>query len=92
MGVMLLISCKNQKQTSSFDDYPTPINENLWTNYSKESTLFKLWSPNAEEIVLRLFKTGNNSEAFTTKQLKKEVNGIWQLKVEGDLNRVDSFE
>ena len=83
---MLLISCKNQKQTSSFDDYPTPINENLWTNYSKESTLFRLWSPNAEEIVLRLFKTGNNSEAFTTKQLKKDVNGIWQLKVEGDLN------
>ena len=83
---MLLISCKNQKQTSSFDDYPTPINERLWTNYSKESTLFKLWSPNAEEIVLRLFKTGNNSEAFTTKQLKKDVNGIWQLKVEGDLN------
>jgi pullulanase len=86
MGVTLLSSCKNQKQTSSFDDYPTPINENLWTSYSKESTQFKLWSPNAEEIVLRLFKTGNNSEAFTTKQLKKEVNGIWQLKVDGDLD------
>jgi pullulanase len=84
MSVTFLSSCK--KQTTRFEKYPTPIHENLWTHYSKESTQFKLWSPNAEEIVLRLFKTGNNSEAFTTKQLKKKVNGIWQLKVKGDLN------
>ncbi|WP_339841759.1 type I pullulanase [uncultured Maribacter sp.] len=86
MGVTLLISCKNQKKTTDFDSYPTPINENLWHSYTKESTVFKLWSPNAKEIVLRLFKTGNSSEPFTAKPLKKEANGIWQLKVDGDLN------
>lgn len=86
MGVTLLTSCKNQKQPINFDEYPTPINENLWINYSKESTLFKLWSPNAEEIVLRLYKKGNNSEAYTKKQLNKGANGIWQLKINGDLN------
>ena len=86
MGVTLLISCKTQKKTTDFDSYPTPINENLWHNYTKESTVFKLWSPNAKEIVLRLFKTGNSSEAFTANPLKKEAIGIWQLKVDGDLN------
>ena len=86
MGITLLSSCKNQKQNADFDSYPTPINENLWTNYSKESTLFKVWSPAAQEVKLRLFKTGNNSEAFTTKQLKKETNGLWELKIDGDLN------
>ena len=88
MSVTFLSSCKNQKLTTSFDNYPAPIHENLWTNYSKESTLFKLWSPTAEEVKVRLFKTGNASNSFETFSLKSAKSGIWQKEVTKDLDGI----
>ncbi len=88
MGITLLSSCKNQKQNADFDSYPTPVNENLWTNYSKESTVFKLWSPTAEEVKLRLFKTGNASNSFETFSLESAKSGIWQKEVTQDLDGI----
>ncbi|MEH6512809.1 MAG: type I pullulanase [Maribacter arcticus] len=86
MGITLLGSCK--KQNTDFDSYPTPRTENLWTNYSKESTLFKLWSPTAEEVKLRLFKTGNASNSNETFSLKSAKSGIWQKEVTKDLDGI----
>jgi pullulanase len=86
MGITLLGSCK--KQNTDFDSYPTPRTENLWTNYSKESTLFKLWSPTAEEVKLRLFKTGNASNSFETFSLISAKSGIWQKEVTKDLDGI----
>ena len=86
MGFTLLGSCKHQKTTIDFDAYPTPINENLWTNYSKKSTLFKIWSPVAHEVTLRLFKTGHDTEAFEKFTLEKAEKGIWQIEVPKNLN------
>ncbi|MEH6761001.1 MAG: type I pullulanase [Maribacter arcticus] len=86
MGITLLGSCK--KQNTDFDSYPTPRTENLWTNYSKESTLFKLWSPTAEEVKLRLFKTGNASNSYETFSLISAKSGIWQKEVTKDLDGI----
>ena len=86
MSITLLGSCK--KQNADFDSYPTPVNENLWVNYSKELTLFKLWSPTAEKVILRLFKTGNDSNSFETLSLKSVKNGIWQKEVTKDLDGI----
>lgn len=86
MSITLLGSCK--KQNADFLSYPTPVNENLWTNYSKESTLFKLWSPTAEEVTLRLFKTGNDSNSFETFSLESAKSGIWQKNLTKDLDGI----
>ena len=86
MSITLLGSCK--KQNADFDSYPTPVNENLWVNYSKELTLFKLWSPTAEKVILRLFKTGNDSNSFETLSLKSDKKGIWQKEVTKDLDGI----
>ncbi|WP_405383702.1 type I pullulanase [Maribacter sp. LLG6340-A2] len=86
---MLINSCNtNNKTITDYNDYPTAVNENLWLQYSKSSTLFKLWSPNAEDVVLRLFKTGNESEPFANYTLTKENNGVWQLAINEDLNGI----
>lgn len=86
MSITLLGSCK--KQNADFLSYPTPVNENLWVNYSKESTLFKLWSPTAEEVTLRLFKTGNDSNSFETFSLESAKSGIWQKNLTKDLDGI----
>ncbi|HDZ07051.1 hypothetical protein LCGC14_0473630 [marine sediment metagenome] len=84
----LFNSCNNHKTITDFDVYPTPIGESLWIHYTTESTLFKLWSPNAEEIVLRLYKNGHDSLAFSTFSLTKKELGIWEKKVTEDLNGI----
>ncbi|CAG2533926.1 pullulanase [Maribacter dokdonensis] len=79
-------SCKISDNTKEFNSYPTPVDENLWITYGKNSTSFKLWSPNAEEVILRLFKKGNDVEAFEIYPLKKSTTGVWHIAVQGDLN------
>ncbi len=89
LGFMLFNSCNtDNKSITDYNNYPTPVNENLWLKYSKASTSFKLWSPNAEEVVLRLFKTGNNSEPYANYTLTKENNGVWQIVINEDLNGI----
>ncbi|WP_210708079.1 type I pullulanase [Maribacter dokdonensis] len=84
--LLLFNSCKISDNTKEFNSYPTPVDENLWITYGKNSTSFKLWSPNAEEVILRLFKKGNDVEAFEIYPLKKSTTGVWHIAVQGDLN------
>lgn len=84
--LLLFNSCKISDNTKEFNSYPTPVDENLWITYGKNSTSFKLWSPNAEKVVLRLYKKGNDVEAFDIYSLKKSTTGIWHIAVQGDLN------
>jgi pullulanase len=84
----LLVSCKNQKQTTYFKPLSMTINNSLWTTYSRESTIFKIWSPTANEVILRLFKTGNDSNTFQTYSLDSTTNGIWKKEIEGELNGI----
>lgn len=84
----LFNSCNNQKTITDFNLYPTPVEESLWIQYTTASTLFKLWSPNAEEIVLRLFKTGDDSKAFSTFNLTYKDLGVWEKEVREDLNGI----
>ncbi|WP_166386611.1 type I pullulanase [Polaribacter sp. 11A2H] len=76
---------KDLHNFSSFEEYPT-TDKSLWLDYSKEETIFKIWSPRATAVKLNLYKTGNDSEVFETLDLIAEKNGLWQKKVQRDLN------
>ncbi|MDF4204961.1 type I pullulanase [Maribacter sp. SA7] len=83
---MCFSSCNQHKNNTDFSSYPTPVNENLWPQYSQKSTLFKLWSPNAEEVILKFYNTGNDSKSYIKNSLIKDDHGIWKINVDGDLN------
>jgi len=85
----ILVSCsKNKPQYTSFNQYPTPVEQNLWLAYTPKETTFKLWSPVAEAVKLKLYEQGNGGEAYKTKTLKEEDDGVWQITVEGNLDGV----
>ncbi|WP_299253320.1 hypothetical protein [uncultured Aquimarina sp.] len=84
----IIISCSKKKPVyTSFEEYPTPVETNLWIDYSKEVTIFKIWSPVAEKIQLHLYKEGNGGVPLETKALKQEEKGIWTLQIDKDLHR-----
>lgn len=57
------------------------VDHNLWIDYSKERTRFKVWSPLAKRMTLRLY---NQNDLLVSKQEMIELEGIWQVLIEGD--------
>jgi len=65
--------------------------------YTDSSTTFKVWSPTAKEISVKLYSTGNNSEegaaSLGTYAMSKDMDGdkwtgCWAVTIEGDLLNV----
>jgi pullulanase len=82
----MIFSCAERKTDfASLDDYPT-TEENLWLDYSKAATVFKIWSPTAEKVKLNLYKKGNGGDAFEIHELKPDANGLWTKELSGDWN------
>ncbi len=84
---LLITSCVENKTTfNNFHEYHVAEEENLWVNYNKEATEFKIWSPTAEKVQLHLYKEGDGGESFETHQLDYGNKGIWSKKITEDLN------
>lgn len=57
----------------------------LGANYSKEFTLFKVWSPTAERMKLVLYNRFD-SEKGEIYYMKKGEKGTWEIKLYGDFS------
>ena len=75
---------KTEKTYPTYDEYPTAPHADLWTRYTPEETVFTLWSPVAEEVVVRLFDKGDGGSSLATHPLQKKEQGLWLLKLSGD--------
>jgi pullulanase len=78
---------RNKAETldyKSFDEYPVYPDEYLWTEYSPLTTLFKLWSPVAEEVRLNIFEKGHGENLLASYSMKQKSAGLWQLKLWGN--------
>ncbi|RNI25873.1 type I pullulanase [Rufibacter latericius] len=86
--LFLMTSATLWAQTHKFDQYPTPVEANLWTEYSPQGTAFKLWSPVAEEVVVKLYDKGDGGSAREGFPMVKGEKGLWSLTVKKDLQGV----
>lgn len=70
--------------------------EDLGSTYSPASTTWKVWSPGASSVQVKLFKTGSDGEAGAgvvgTYSLSKSSafssNGIWEITLTGDYKNI----
>lgn len=49
-------------------------------------TVFKLWSPSAEQIALNLYKEGSVVSAFAVHLMKRGEKGVWEYRTEENLH------
>ena len=52
--------------------------KDLGVSCAEEKTVFKVWSPLAERIELRLYR-GQNTEAWLVRELEPGQKGVWQI-------------
>ena len=87
--VMLLSFLVNmfhgKAQKSVYDSYPVYKASDLGLTYSPSSSLFRIWAPTADKAQLLLYNKGEEGEQTALVNMKKDINGTWVTKMNGDL-------
>lgn len=58
----------------------------LGAEYSKEKTVFTVWSPAASAISVKIYDAGEGGVAVKTVAMMRGVKGEWKTDIVGDLN------
>ncbi len=86
-----LVSMENLFSTKDFESVYAYDGE-LGAIYTPEKTTFRVWSPFAEEITLKLYATGSDSEQgaalLNSYEMQKGEKGVWEYVVSGDMKNV----
>ncbi len=89
-------SKKTDNKITDFVSYAKKLDRTIYDGddlgavWTKESTTFKLWSPTASDVKVRLYQHGSEKESkdgyFKEQSLSFEKSsGIWSVKIKGDL-------
>ena len=80
------MGCSSDKRIfDSYNDYPIPLDDNLWLDYSEDRTIFRIWSPAAEAVKVNLYANGVDGDPVEIYNMSRMNDGVWLRKVEGDL-------
>ena len=81
-------SVYEKETTPRFDDYPVSPEADLWTRYTPQGTTFKLWSPVAEEAVVKLYEKGDGGVPQGVYPFIRQHGGVWELRLPYNLHGV----
>lgn len=71
-----------------FDEAFQYDGNDLGATYTKEKTIFKVWSPTASEVSLNLYEQGDGNNLKETVSMTAGDRGVWSCEKTGDLNGV----
>ena len=82
----------NKKLAKSIDYFDTLDFEKMYCYdgelgyvYTKEKTIFKVWSPVAKKISVKIYSEGMGDNLISKTDMLKMDKGLWQLEIEEDL-------
>ncbi len=87
---LIIITCLMSCQTTtpllnSYNVYPAYTGSDLGLSWSPQKSVFKIWSPPAEEVRIMLYADGVGGTPLNTQMLKKAKNGIWSVTFSDNL-------
>lgn len=78
---------------TDYDQYPVYDGTDLGLTYSRAASVFKVWSPMADSMLLRLYAEGIGGQVLQIIAMEKGDHGVWQTTVPGNLmNNYYSFQ
>ncbi|MEO0341555.1 MAG: alpha-amylase family glycosyl hydrolase, partial [Bacteroidota bacterium] len=71
--------------STSFDAYPVYEGSDLGLKFGKNQSVFKLWSPIANQMRLLIYEKGEGGEPIDIYKMKPSAEGVWSIAVDKDL-------
>lgn len=87
-GNSYAVTMPNIYSTDEFEEEYTYDGDDLGAAWTKESTTFKVWAPTADDVKVRLYKSGTEGtdDLIKTVDMVRGDKGVWSVTVESDLN------
>jgi pullulanase len=76
----------NAETVDEFAHYPIYEGDDLGVVYYPDKTHFRLWSPAADKVVLRLYEQGLGGVVLKAFNMKKSEGGTWVHQINEDLD------
>ena len=67
-----------------YKNYPVYTGDDLGLKYSATETILKVWSPPAEEMKIKLYRTSLGNDLVDELSCRKDTNGVWTAELKGD--------
>lgn len=81
--VQFFFTAKAQK--NGYDGYPVYQGKDLGLQWSPKQSIFKVWSPSATQMELRIYTDAETATPAKMVPLAPGKNGVWTAKVSGNL-------
>lgn len=83
--LVMIGTLSHTEAQSGLDEYPAYKGNDLGLSYTSKSSVFRVWSPPASEVELRLYKEGIGGEPYRMVPMQKSVSGTWVVTVHENL-------
>ncbi len=67
-----------------YKNYPVYLGTDLGVQYTRPETIIKIWSPPAQEMKLKLYKTSSGNDLIEEIACVRDINGVWKAALKGD--------
>lgn len=83
---IILNSCflENEK-LKALSKLPVYAGNDLGLTYTPEKSRFRVWSPNADMMVVNFYEDDLDSESYLVESMERDSQGTWLLEIKGDL-------
>ncbi len=81
---LIMTACDKTPQYEALEDYPVYEGDDLGFTYTPEATVFKMWSPTAEQVKINFYQFGNGGKPIISYDMRREANGVWSFKNNGE--------
>ena len=74
--------------SAEFENQYTYAGDDLGATWTAESTVFRLWAPTAESVIINFYRSGTPGadDLIQQTEMTPDVNGTWVAVMMGDLN------
>lgn len=70
---------------NQYDQYPVYKGSDLGLTHTSQSSVFRIWSPPATEVELRLYMEGSGGTPYQVLPMQKSESGTWVVNVQENL-------
>lgn len=81
----MILAKQHTEAQSRYDQYPVYKGNDLGLTYTSQSSVFRIWSPPATDVELRLYKEGSGGAVYQVLPMQKAESGTWVLTVKENL-------